>query len=111
MEYEESIATLHSKHSTETKSLLEQLHDLDVTKSTLNQDIVILNNRMEQVRQETIQEQQEITEALRRRLDREKSSLEQDHKRSCMELEQVNVDPEFSSFLPENVSCFGSWQW
>ncbi len=77
VEYEEGVVLMQSRHTAEIENLQEMLADMEVNRQALQAEISALRNRMASMRNDIVQEQQDVTHNLRQQHDRDKSSLEE----------------------------------
>ena len=90
LKYEESISLLKSKHMSEVEDLTDHLKDVEVSRQELLSEIASLKQREEELRQEIMQEQEDLLDTLHRKWEHEHKMLEEDFNKVCAERDAVS---------------------
>jgi serine/threonine-protein kinase MRCK len=90
MQHKELASQLSSRHSAELSALNEQLLEADNMRATYEKESALLKEKVEQSRQESAVENEEVIVEVRRAHEREKQLLLEDTKRVVAELERFS---------------------
>ena len=91
LQHEEGLTVLQTQHSTEIKSLQTQLTDLEGRILDQQHENDTLNDRIAEVRRESVAEFQETIKEMQKRHDRERTHLEEENARYASDLEKVRI--------------------
>lgn len=90
MQHKELASQLSSRHAVELSALNEQLMEADNMRATYEKESALLKEKVEQSRQESAVENEEVIVEVRRAHEREKQLLLEDTKRVVAELERFS---------------------
>ena len=89
VEYEESLAVVQHRHTSDLQSQRDQLSEAETMRQALQSEITTLHEKMAAMRQEVLTERQDAEESLRLTADREKVILEEELRKRVVELDNV----------------------
>ncbi|CAH1790920.1 unnamed protein product [Owenia fusiformis] len=94
VQYEENIAMLQSRHTTEIKSLNGQVQEAETKMQEYIEELNTVHNRLDNISKDSASEYQETINQLNRKHDREKQTLLEDNKKIYSDLESTQRNLE-----------------
>lgn len=102
VQYNESLAQLHSRYSLDGSSLREQLAEEVSRREMLEHEVQLAKDKLDAARLENLTDSEETISELTRRHEREKMTLREDNKKLLLDLEMVSACWWFPG-NPENI--------
>lgn len=93
MQYNESLAQMHSRFNLDGSSLREQLAEEVTRREMLEREVLLAKEKLDAARLENLTDSEETISELTRRHEREKMALREDNKKLLLDLEMVIFPP------------------
>ncbi|XP_062858122.1 serine/threonine-protein kinase MRCK alpha [Trichomycterus rosablanca] len=90
VQHEAELCGRESQHSTELKNIRKELRDAEAQHLTLQKEILMLKDKLEKTRRESLSEREEFEAEFKQKYEREKGLLTEENRRLTSELEKVN---------------------